>query len=216
MPNALVLFTKAPLAGRVKTRLMPLLSGNEAAEFHLACVCDTWEKLLQVGEASLYCYSDRAWEEFEPPAAPAQLALQVGSDLGARMYQCFADLRERGHSRSLIVGSDSPTLPLSYVEQGLEALEHSDVVVGPSEDGGYYAIGCREPHPAMFAGVPWSSADTLQRTEESLAALGLRVHHLPPWYDVDTASDLRRLAAEDSLPPRVGRWMAAHRWLLEE
>jgi uncharacterized protein len=214
MPDALVLFAKAPLPGRVKTRLTPLLTPEQAAEFHWACVCDTWDKVQQVSATSRYFYSDNAQTAREGPALPAQHALQRGDDLGDRMYNCFQDLRSRGHSRALIVGSDSPTLPLDYIEQGLAALDNADAVVGPSEDGGYYAIGCREAYPDMFAGVPWSSGDTLQRTESSLLALGLKVHHLPPWYDVDTANDLRRLAAEASLPPHVGRWIAEHNLLL--
>jgi glycosyltransferase A (GT-A) superfamily protein (DUF2064 family) len=110
----------------------------------------------------------------------------------------------------LIVGDDSPTLPLAYIQQGLAALERADAVLGPSEDGGYYAIGCHEPYPQMFAGVPWSSGDTLVRTEANLLALGLSVHRLPPWYDVDTADDLRRLAGETSLPTHVGEWVAQY------
>jgi glycosyltransferase A (GT-A) superfamily protein (DUF2064 family) len=67
----------------------------------------------------------------------------------------------------------------------------------------------------MFEGVPWSSEETLERTEQSLAALGQSIHKLPPWYDVDTPDDLRRLAAEASLPRHVGSWLDEHRGLLE-
>jgi rSAM/selenodomain-associated transferase 1 len=214
MPDALVLFAKTPLPGRVKTRLTPPLSPEQAAEFHWACVCDTWEKIERVAVTSRYFYSDNTWEEGASPAGPEQRALQRGADLGDRMFNCFLELRARGHNRVLIIGSDSPTLPLAYIEQGLAALERSDAVLGPSEDGGYYAIGCRQPYPQMFAGVPWSSGDTLARTESSLRALGLSLHRLPRWYDVDTANDLRRLAAEPSPPAHVGRWIAEHGALL--
>jgi uncharacterized protein len=214
MPDALVLFAKAPLPGRVKTRLSPPLTPEQAAEFHWACVCDTWEKIQQVSAASRYFYSDNTWAEREEPALPEQRALQQGADLGDRMYNCFQDLLSSGHSRALIVGSDSPTLPLEYIKQGLEALDHADAVIGPSEDGGYYAIGCRQPYPDMFAGVPWSSGDTLRKTEDRLHSLGMRTHHLPAWYDVDTINDLQRLAGESSLPPHVGRWIADHGSLL--
>jgi rSAM/selenodomain-associated transferase 1 len=210
MPDALTLFAKAPLPGRVKTRLTPPLSPEQAAEFHWACVCDAWEKIEQVTVSSRYFFSDNLRAERESPAGPEQLALQRGADLGDRMFNCFQDLRARGHNRMLIVGSDSPTLPFAYIQQGLAALERVDVVIGPSEDGGYYAIGCRQPYPQMFAGVPWSSGDTLARTEANLRALGLSVHYLPPWYDVDTAGDLKRLAGEFALPTHVAHWMAQH------
>ena len=214
MSDALVLFAKAPFPGRVKTRLTPLLSPVQAAEFHRACVCDAWEKVEQVAATSRYFYSDYAWAEPAAPASPEQRALQRGADLGDRMFNCFQELQVLGHSRIVIVGSDSPTLPRACIEQGLAALDRADAVIGPSEDGGYYAIGCRQPYPGMFAGVPWSSAETMLRTEENLRALGLKVHLLPLWYDVDTPTDLRRLAGEASLPPHVGRWIAEHRYLL--
>jgi len=214
MSDALVLFAKAPFPGRVKTRLTPLLSPVQAAEFHRACVCDAWEKVEQVAATSRYFYSDYAWAEPAAPASPQQRALQRGADLGDRMFNCFQELQVRGHSRIVIAGSDSPTLPRACIEQGLAALDRADAVIGPSEDGGYYAIGCRQPYPGMFAGVPWSSAETMLRTEENLRALGLKVHLLPLWYDVDTPTDLRRLAGEASLPPHVGRWIAEHRYLL--
>jgi hypothetical protein len=214
MSDALVLFAKAPLPGRVKTRLTPPLSPEQAAEFHWACVCDAWEALEQVPAASRYFYSDNVAPERPSPAGPEHLELQRGADLGDRMINCFQELRAKGHQRVLIVGSDSPTVPHAYLAQGLAALQRADAVLGPSEDGGYYAIGCREPDPRMFAGVPWSSAETLRRTEASLRALGQRVHHLPPWYDVDTPQDLRRLANEPSLPPHVASWMVEHAILL--
>jgi rSAM/selenodomain-associated transferase 1 len=214
MPDALVLFAKAPLPGRVKTRLTPLLSAEQAAEFHWACVCDTWDKIEQVPVESRYFYSDNAWTNGNAPGAPEQRGIQRGADLGDRMFNCFQELHARGHRRMLIVGSDSPTLPLTYLEQGLEALDRADAVIGPSEDGGYYAIGCREPYPQMFSGVPWSAGDTLQRTEAGLRALGLKVVLLPAWYDVDTANDLRRLAREATLPANVAHWMTQHGSLL--
>jgi hypothetical protein len=212
MSDALVLFAKTPLPGRVKTRLTPPLSPEQAAEFHWACVCDTWEKVERVASASRYLYSDGSWAQGGPPTSAAQ-RLQRGADLGDRMYNCFQELSDRGHQRVLIVGSDSPTLPPAYIEQGLAALATADTVLGPSEDGGYYAIGCRRPHPAMFAGVPWSSSDALQRTEQNLHTLGHTIHRLPLWYDVDTPSDLQRLAAEASLPLHVGRWIDRYGFL---
>jgi glycosyltransferase A (GT-A) superfamily protein (DUF2064 family) len=131
------------------------------------------------------------------------------------MLSCFRELSDLGHSGILIVGSDCPSLPGSYLVEGLEALTRRDAVLGPADDGGYYAIGCRRPHPRMFEGVPWSSEETLERTEKSLTALGQSIHKLPPWYDVDTPDDLRRLAAEASLPRHVRSWIHEHRGLLE-
>ncbi|MEX2304473.1 MAG: TIGR04282 family arsenosugar biosynthesis glycosyltransferase [Bryobacterales bacterium] len=214
MSIAIVLFAKAPLPGRVKTRLSPPLSAGQAAGFHKACVCDAWETIAGLTGASPYLYSDTLWAEPPEPIAPEQVKLQHGRDLGDRMFNCFQELLEHDHSGILIVGSDCPSLPGSYLVEGLEVLTRTDAVLGPAEDGGYYAIGCRQPHPRMFEGVPWSSEETFECTEKSLTALGQSIHKLPPWYDVDTLDDLRRLAAEASLPRHVGSWISEHRGLL--
>jgi hypothetical protein len=213
MSLAAVLFAKSPIPGRVKTRLSPPLSLRQAADFHRACVWDCWERVASLA-ASPYFYSDAPWGTPPPPAAPGQLRLQRGDDLGERMLNCFQELREQGHSGVLIVGSDSPSLPAAYLTEGLEALRKVDAVLGPADDGGYYAIGCREPDPRMFTGVSWSSPETMEETGKSLRALGWNVHELPPWYDVDTPDDLRRLAGEASLPPRVSGWLDEQRSLL--
>lgn len=215
MPSAVVLFAKTPVPGGVKTRLTPPLSDIEAAAFHSACVRDVWEKIAHL-EARRYFYSDSMWLEAgeDPPVGAHALRLQRGANLGERMFHCFRELAEEGHGAVLIVGSDSPTLPASYLAEGIEALSRTDCVLGPTEDGGYYAIGCRAPHPEMFAGVPWSSPETMARTAESLRTIGRSIHSLASWYDVDTVDDLRRLAGETSLPSHVGRWVAGHRGLL--
>ncbi|HEX9596614.1 MAG TPA: TIGR04282 family arsenosugar biosynthesis glycosyltransferase, partial [Anaerolineales bacterium] len=165
MPAAVVLFAKAPRPGRVKTRLTPPLTAAQAAEFHRACVHDTWRKIESLATASHYLYSDTAWDDYEGLARPEQRGTQKGEHLGARMFNCFRDLHDLGHDRVLILGSDSPTLPVEYIEQGLRTLEEVDAVLGLCEDGGYYAIGCREAHPGMFTDVTWSSPETRRQTE---------------------------------------------------
>ena len=128
------------------------------------------------------------------------------------MLHCFEEFQARGHERVLIVGSDSPTLPSAYLEQGLERLCDTDAVLGPSEDGGYYAVGCRQVSPRMFEDVPWSTSSTRVETERAFRKEGLRYEALPEWYDVDTVKDLRRLAADLDIPstemlaPRTKAW----------
>jgi hypothetical protein len=219
MSIALVLFAKAPLPGQVKTRLSPPLSRDQAAGFHKASVWDAWEKIAGLSGASRYVYTDTPWYSDAPwaeplPIPPEYVKLQQGRDLGERMLNCLQELSDQRYSGMLLVGSDCPSLPASYLAEGLNALKHADAVLGPAEDGGYYAIGCRQPHPRMFEGVPWSSDKTFKRTEENLKALGQSIHKLPPWYDVDTPDDLRRLAAEASLPRHVASWLDEHRGLL--
>ncbi len=210
MSAAITLFAKAPIAGRVKTRLQPPLTAQQAADLHLAFVLDAWEALKTIPDISLHLYRDEAWPNGDEPADRENCGLQHGEDLGARMLHCFDELQARGHNRVLIVGSDSPTLPAAYLEEGLEKLNDADTVLGPSEDGGYYAVGCRETRPGMFAGVSWSTRSTRAETERAFDREGLRYRELPEWYDIDTEKDLRRLAGEHNLPARTKAWFDRH------
>ncbi len=209
MPAAIAQFAKAPRPGQVKTRLQPRVSAHDAAELQRALVADVWAKLQVFEDVAIYLYCDVPWAPYEQLAGP-RIALQRGADLGARMVHCFQELSGLGFDRILIVGSDSPTLPPEYVRQGLELLDRADAVLGPCEDGGYYAVGCRRPHPAMFDHVRWSTAQTLAQTQSALGAIGYSVLRLPPWYDVDTVNDLERLAADSALPEQTRAWLAAH------
>ena len=171
MSQAIAVFAKAPLPGRVKTRLRTCLTAAQAAELHAAFVADTWRRLAVLTGVRRYLYCDQAWEPFEELAGPEQFAIQHGVDLGARMLNCMKELSLCGHDRILLLGSDSPTLPIAHVEQAFLALDRTDTVLGPTADGGYYAVGCRRPDTRMFAGVTWSSEDTLRETEAAFHAL---------------------------------------------
>ena len=206
MSQALAIFAKAPVPGRVKTRLHTCMSAEQSADLHAAFVADTWERLDSLTGVDRYLYCDQPWDAFEELAEPARFKLQRGNDLGARMLACMKELSDRGHERILLLGSDSPTLPVAYVEQAFDALGRTNTVLGPADDGGYYAVGCRRPDPRMFTDVTWSSPDTLRQTVTSFRACGLTTALLPDWYDVDTEIELARLAAEPVLPPSTHRW----------
>jgi glycosyltransferase A (GT-A) superfamily protein (DUF2064 family) len=127
-----------------------------------------------------------------------------GADIGVCLSQATGQLFAGGSCRVISLNSDGPTLPAAYIERAVALLEQSDVVLGPSEDGGYYLVGLRRPCPDMFLDIAWSTARVAAQTLERAAALGLTVALLPPWYDVDTAADLERLRAElAGLPPHA-------------
>jgi hypothetical protein len=110
----------------------------------------------------------------------------------------------------MIIGSDSPSLPLDYLVLGFQMLCECDAVLGPAGDGGYYAVGCRSPRAGMFRGVSWSTPNTLDDTLAAFGRVGLLTQLMPPWYDVDALSDLQRLAAEAQLPRHTQAWIDAH------
>lgn len=194
---ALVVMAKAPLAGHVKTRLCPPLTLSEAAKLSRCFLLDTIERVRQLeGIQPVMAYTpptSRAW--FESVTPDFMLLPQQGADLGGRMATCFDRLFARGYTGVLLTGSDLPTLPLAHLQQAVAFLTRpeTDVVLGPSEDGGYYLIGLRRLHLELFEDMLWSTsrvyADTVQRARVS----SLTVASLPAWFDVDTPTELERL-----------------------
>jgi rSAM/selenodomain-associated transferase 1 len=189
---------KAPEAGHVKTRLVPPLSQEAAAELYRCLLLD---KLLQVGQLSevdpylAYTPAESRPLMLSLVPEPFTLIPQAGSDLGERLHRLSAILLERGHPAVLLIDSDTPTLPTAYLVDAITRLtdETAELVLGPAEDGGYYLIGLRRPCRALFDGIPWSGPAVLTETLRRASAKGLRVSMLPSWFDVDTPDDLARL-----------------------
>jgi len=181
----LAVFAKAPVPGQVKTRLRPAVDDAQAARLAAAFVRDTLGKAARLGPpVTVYYAGHRAL--LEPLAPPdAFWTDQGGGDLGARMARVPAPC--------LLLGADSPHLPLLLLRAALAAIPGHDVVLGPADDGGYFLIGLRAPQPALFEGIAWSTGEVLAQTLAKAAALGLSVYETPPWYDLDTPDDLRRL-----------------------
>ena len=143
---------------------------------------------------------------------------QRGADFGTRLASAAAHAAAQNFSPLVIIGTDSPTLPPAFIEMAISALTQraADITLGPTEDGGYYLIGLREEAPReLFRGVSWSTPLVYRQTAANAARLRLRLLPLPPWYDVDTPADLRRLrhelATDEEAPARAP---ATHRWLL--
>jgi len=204
--KAAALLAKAPVAGAVKTRLTPALSAEESASLHAAFVADVWKRFQELEGVDCWLFSDRVHPWFEEIAA-GRIRPQSEGDLGNRLLRCFEQLSAAGYDRIVIVGADSPTLPASYLRMSFQLLEQVDAVIGPSEDGGYYAVGCRKPHGEMFEGVEWSTERAFEQTEAAFDRAGLSMARLPVWYDVDRFEDLLRLVAEEDIPENTRRWL---------
>jgi rSAM/selenodomain-associated transferase 1 len=191
---------KAPVPGAVKTRLVPPLTEEQAAELYQALLLDQLEHLSALDDAELYVAftPDEAAGLIES-LAPAGFHCfpQHGDDLGARMHEVFAELRRRGHRNSVIIGSDLPPVPLDTFHQAFAQLsaDGKRVVLGPSRDGGYYLVGMNQPIPGIFAGMTWSHDRVLVQTTEKLADMGIAFGLLPAWFDIDTIADIERLGA---------------------
>jgi rSAM/selenodomain-associated transferase 1 len=208
---AIALFARAPIPGLVKTRLLGRLSAEQVCDLYRAFVRDMWEMLLVFAPATaLFLYTDRdhaAWRALAGGALGSRLRLQHGADLGERLLHCFEQMQASGFGPLLILGSDSPALPSSTIAPWADLLLQSPSLLGPTADGGYYAIGCRRPHLQMFEAVEWSSPRTLVQTAAALERCGQPPAYLPQHYDVDTPEDLRRLAAEPHLGRHTRKWL---------
>ena len=202
MKEALVLMAKAPLAGQVKTRLIGALTAEDAADLYAACLSDTFALMEEVADEReamrlVLCYTPAGAEEaFEKVEREGSLMLlQRGANLGERLQNCFADLFELGYTSIVILGGDSPTLPGENVWEAFESLTNDDqVVIGPTEDAGYYLIGMRALHQTILQNISWGTNEVLAVTRARDRRLELI--ELPVWYDVDTAEELGRLRQE--------------------
>ena len=190
---------KAPRPGAVKTRLCPPLRAAEAAALYRCFLLDKIAAVQALsGIRPMVAYTpDEAQAEFAELAPDCSLVPQRGPDLGVRLHTTLASLLAAGHPGAIAVDSDTPTLPREFLQRAVDCLTGPgpDVVLGPTEDGGYYLIGVRAAHRALFDDMPWSTSAVLEITLRRAAAAGLQTVCTPPWFDVDTPDDLRRLRA---------------------
>jgi len=192
-------FSKWPEEGRVKTRLMPALGASGALAAHVRLSLEVLDNLIASGYPVQFWW-DRALEQAPDAAAPvlskldsAQIAtgIQQGRNLGQRMEAALTQVLEN-HDKALVVGSDCPSVDPDYVRQAVAELDTSDVVLGPSNDGGYVMIGARRVVAGMLDGVNWGTGSVLDQTCTRMAGLGLSVSLLPPRWDVDEPEDWQR------------------------
>jgi rSAM/selenodomain-associated transferase 1 len=205
----LALLARAPSAGG-KTRLTSGLPESRARGLREALFLDTLDaaRSLRIPITVFGTPADRL-EELRALADSVPTMAQAEGDLGLRMDAAGACLFGQGARHFVLIGSDLPSLPPSHIGAAFEALEAgADVVLGPADDGGYYLIGLARPTPAVFAGISWGSGSVLQETRALAAGLGLRVHEIASWYDVDTPDDLVRVSSSDQAAPRTRAWLA--------
>ncbi len=209
----LVIMAKAPRPGSVKTRLASSLSPVAVTDFYCCLLHDTLAlaRSLEDVEVALVCPDTDVNELVELAANAVSVVAQRGDGLAAGLTSVFAHFA-KGHQRRIIAfNSDSPHLPRSVLEHAFETLAARDVVVGPTYDGGYYLVGAKASYPTLFANDGMGTNSALQRLLARAQALKLSVGFADPFYDIDVAEDLARLAAELSVAParapRTAAWL---------
>lgn len=197
--GAVTVFARVPEPGRVKTRLQPAFSAQQATEFYAAMLSDVLEATAAfAGELGLSAaVAIHPWElrrqiRLLVPAG-LRIVQQRGANLATRMAWAICEAAATGTRRILLRGSDSPTIDLDAFRDALDALEEADLVLRPDRDGGYGLVGVRGPNPGLFDHA-MSTRSVLADTLANAAALGLRSHLLRPSFDVDRVEDLADLA----------------------
>jgi rSAM/selenodomain-associated transferase 1 len=220
---ALAVMTKVPRAGQVKTRLVPPLSPEEAAQLNVSFLRDTATAIAKASGATargVGVYTPIGAEAAYIDILPSDFELlpQRGDGFGERLAFATEDLFQCGFASVCLIDSDSPTVSADVYAEAVALLSKPGdrVVLGPSDDGGYYLIGLKQNHRELFERIDWSTERVLEQTEQRACELSLEVSLLPTGYDVDDAATLRRLCdellsdqSEHELAPSTRKFLAA-------
>jgi rSAM/selenodomain-associated transferase 1 len=193
---AIAIMAKQPEPGKVKTRLCPPLSPGQAADLYEAFFLDTVSLVSGIEHTDLFvAYDpDTARDFFSRRVSAAVKCIPQGSgDLGDRLVGISHRMFVLGYRKLIILASDTPLLPRGVVRCAIARLDVTDVVLGPCDDGGYYLIGLRSCAPTLFAEIPWSTSQVLDRTIRRAQEAGMTWELLPFGYDIDTWEDAERL-----------------------
>lgn len=194
--RCILMFAKAPIAGKVKTRLTPPLSQYDAAKIQEAFIFDTLETLQTLRSVDLFmaCYPsthifyNKVEEKFN-----LNFIDQGDGNLGERLKRVVKHLQSQGYKQIVILGSDSPSIPAKLIEDSFRLLKEKDAVIGPSVDGGYYLIGLSCYLPGIFGDISWGGDTVFAETVGKIISADADYSVLPFWYDVDTIKELRFL-----------------------
>jgi rSAM/selenodomain-associated transferase 1 len=195
-PDArLLLLSKSPDPGQVKTRLIPVIGAAGAAELYEGLLCSTLEMAVNSGlcPVDLWCGPSMAHPFFQQcrQRYGVELYEQTRGDLGRRMAHALESASQTSQPLVLI-GADCPALSADDLEEAFDLLDQgSEVVLGPAEDGGYYLVGMRGLYPFIFDDIPWSTSAVLGMTQTRLNSRGVKWQCLAPHRDLDTADDYR-------------------------
>jgi rSAM/selenodomain-associated transferase 1 len=189
--QALLVFIKNPVLGKAKTRLAATVGDEEAMRIYLKLLSHTRQQASRVKAVRLLFYSHFVDGDDEWDNQYFSKYLQSGEDLGSRMDAGFEEgFRQAG--KVVVIGSDCPRISTEIIKEAFLALEKSEIVIGPSLDGGYYLLGMAKHYPSLFEGVEWSTDVVFQQTLARCEALGIRPAILPKLPDVDYWEDWER------------------------
>jgi uncharacterized protein len=193
--HIVLLFIKAPVPGKVKSRLAVDVGDAAALDLYKCFILDIVSTVEKSGYAFRICFHPPETEDIVSTMLGPHYTYmaQLGGNLGEKMEDAFSRIFSEGFSRCVLIGSDIPDLSFSTLEEAFGALENNDAAIGPAADGGYYLIGFNKKSflPPMFHEIEWGTNTVFQKTMSIMNRASLRVHALPLWRDVDTLRDLQ-------------------------
>lgn len=198
MKKALITFVKAPVKGTVKTRLQKDISQERTLKIYKSFIKNILSECISLQGVDRYlgcapsddhAYLQKVSKEYSLPTFN-----QRGNTLGLKIVNAFQDYFKQGYSRIVLIGSDSPTMPMEFIEEAFHELKSKDFVVGPCCDGGMYLVGAKTTiEPKIFHRIPWDTSDVLNMVLSKLYRYNINFSLLPFWYDVDTIDDFNFL-----------------------
>ena len=190
--KAIIFFTRAPIAGRTKTRMQPYLSPDECAALHKAMIKDIYEECSKI-QADIFVYYtplEGLGRLYKLIGKESTYRLQKGADLGEKMYDAIAEVLDLGYESCILIGSDIAELRKEHLNTAFDKLEYADVVFGKTVDGGYYLVGMKRAVKEVFEVEKYGNSDVFANTLKRLSNLGLKVAYTKTLYDIDTKDDL--------------------------
>jgi len=219
MSTRLIIFAKSPIPSKVKTRLTPHITPTKAAELYEAFIADTISTALRLKcERTTVAYSPGYAEKtfWRLCGQSVGYLPQKGHNLGEKMKNALKHSFGKGFKRTVIIGTDSPTLPLSYIRKAFDVLKKVPVTIGPTFDGGYYLIGLSVQEDALFDNIEWGTSSVFSQTLARIKTANKQLCILPPWYDIDTPESLEflrshllsmKMSGNEDLPEKTLRFL---------
>lgn len=183
---------RIPEYGKVKKRLAIQIGTDEAFKAYTAMLYGTIENLSKLTDIDIYGFYDGIVSTQQDILKKFQNMLQKGKDLGERMLNAVHQLFEMGYEKVVLIGADSPDLPIDYINDAFIKLDTYELVIGPTEDGGYYLIGMNKPLDIIFKNIQWGSSTVIKDTVSIAEKEGIEYFLLPQWYDIDDVEGLRK------------------------
>jgi len=211
----LVIMAKAPRPGTVKTRLARNLPVDEVTDLYRCLLADTIAlgKSLPGVDVALMCPESDAEDLARATDHRLPVVPQTGSGLAAGLTSVFAHFSSAGAQRIVAFNSDTPHLPAEFLQRAFSSLSSSDVVVGPTLDGGYYLVGAKAAHPGLFVAGAMGTTTAYEALLARVRGLHLSLSLVDPFYDIDELTDLGQLAEElrrhPGKAPQTALWLSA-------